>query len=480
MTDKTTAGIDLDKLQRFNMRGGLMNPEPWGLYVRYEDVAALIQQAAPDERRNIAEVKRSSDMGLSIRFLSARACSAFERFLAEPAATPQASAIPAHACEIGLASAPVVYSKNGGPDEATQQAGAAVVSEAFLTGAHAEFSEALPPGSLTSLGHRHVVNALRSAIRSYIEVSRSSSLVATTASASDETITVQEAWEAAGGNPGIKATKQELLDALRVMDEAVDECDDKHGKAPQQAGEAVDHSTICHDYSDPTLACSSCGLMMGESRTLGHIKLGILAVSPAATTASASDREKFDAAIARADRPGAEILADAMRRAPATSRKATPLGISDAMVDAYLAAQREQVERKDKRPFGVVDPRAACRAGLRAALAQQGAAPGRLIVQRYTNDGEGNMLENPEGVWCYYQDAVAQQGAAQAAEGDADLLNFMDGPDFVSLHQYVSSDKLFIEVQRENPDSNHRADTARAALAAAIAAAPASQKGDCK
>jgi hypothetical protein len=48
----------------------------------------------------------------------------------EPApATQQASAIPAHACEIDLASAPVVFSKNGGPDEATQQAGAAVASE---------------------------------------------------------------------------------------------------------------------------------------------------------------------------------------------------------------------------------------------------------------------------------------------------------------------------------------------------------------
>lgn len=38
------------------------------------------------------------------------------------------------------------------------------------------------------------------------------------------------------------------------------------------------------DYNDPTLACSSCGMTMGESRTLGHIKLGILTASPASTS----------------------------------------------------------------------------------------------------------------------------------------------------------------------------------------------------
>jgi hypothetical protein len=46
----------------------------------------------------------------------------------------------------------------------------AVVNDAFLKGAHAEFSEAMPPGSLTSLGHRYVVNALRAAIKFYIQV----------------------------------------------------------------------------------------------------------------------------------------------------------------------------------------------------------------------------------------------------------------------------------------------------------------------
>jgi Zn finger protein HypA/HybF involved in hydrogenase expression len=35
-------------------------------------------------------------------------------------------------------------------------------------------------------------------------------------------ISIQEAWEAAGGEPGIKATKEELVTALMLLDEAVD------------------------------------------------------------------------------------------------------------------------------------------------------------------------------------------------------------------------------------------------------------------
>lgn len=40
-----------------------------------------------------------------------------------------------------------------------------------------------------------------------------------------ESITIQEAWEAAGGNPGIKATKAELLESLRTLDKVCDEAD---------------------------------------------------------------------------------------------------------------------------------------------------------------------------------------------------------------------------------------------------------------
>lgn len=68
-----------------------------------------------------------------------------------------------------------------------------------------------------------------------------------------------------------------------------------HRDALHSAAELVSKSEAAQEvtqqaapnYSDPTLACSSCGLTMGESRTLGHIKLGILTVSPAATQQAA-------------------------------------------------------------------------------------------------------------------------------------------------------------------------------------------------
>ena len=43
------------------------------------------------------------------------------------------------------------------------------------------------------------------------------------------TVLVQEAWQAAGGNPGIKATREDLLEALRLMDEAEDEAEAQQG-----------------------------------------------------------------------------------------------------------------------------------------------------------------------------------------------------------------------------------------------------------
>jgi hypothetical protein len=42
-THTQPAGCDLDSLQRFNNRGGLMNPEANGLYVRFEDAARAAQ-----------------------------------------------------------------------------------------------------------------------------------------------------------------------------------------------------------------------------------------------------------------------------------------------------------------------------------------------------------------------------------------------------------------------------------------------------
>lgn len=38
-------------------------------------------------------------------------------------------------------------------------------------------------------------------------------------------ISIQEAWEAAGGNPGIKASKDDLMIALKVLDHVCDEAD---------------------------------------------------------------------------------------------------------------------------------------------------------------------------------------------------------------------------------------------------------------
>lgn len=43
--------------------------------------------------------------------------------------------------------------------------------------------------------------------------------------ADDGCISVQEAWEAAGGNPGMKASKSDLLDALGMLDKVCDEAD---------------------------------------------------------------------------------------------------------------------------------------------------------------------------------------------------------------------------------------------------------------
>lgn len=40
-------------------------------------------------------------------------------------------------------------------------------------------------------------------------------------------IAIQEAWELAGGNPGIPATKEELVTALKLLDEVCDEAGDK-------------------------------------------------------------------------------------------------------------------------------------------------------------------------------------------------------------------------------------------------------------
>jgi hypothetical protein len=73
----TTAAqpLDLDSFQRFNNRGGLMNPESNGLYVRYEDVATRIAQARAAQPLQFdaawAEYCRDKDFGPGAVFIFA-------------------------------------------------------------------------------------------------------------------------------------------------------------------------------------------------------------------------------------------------------------------------------------------------------------------------------------------------------------------------------------------------------------------------
>lgn len=80
--------------------------------------------------------------------------------------------------------------------------------------------------SITNIGPVELLditsNQLDAAARP-IETERK--LSQTAAPAVAETITIQEAWEAAGGNPGIKATREELVTALRQLDDVCDESD---------------------------------------------------------------------------------------------------------------------------------------------------------------------------------------------------------------------------------------------------------------
>jgi len=60
-----------------------------------------------------------------------------------------------------------------------------------------------------------------------------------------ETMTVQEVWEAAGGNPGIRATKQGVLDALKMLDAVCDEAQpaEQEPVAPQQQQQQLKRTT---------------------------------------------------------------------------------------------------------------------------------------------------------------------------------------------------------------------------------------------
>jgi len=44
----------------------------------------------------------------------------------------------------------------------------------------------------------------------------------------DTYFTRQEIWRAMDGNPGIKPSREDILDGIKVMTEAVDHCDENH------------------------------------------------------------------------------------------------------------------------------------------------------------------------------------------------------------------------------------------------------------
>jgi hypothetical protein len=65
--------------------------------------------------------------------------------------------------------------------------------------------------------------------------------------------------------------------------------------------------------------------------------------------------------------------------------------------------------------------------------------------------------------------ALRQPGALPDDAEDAARLDFMAGENFVSLHQYLVEDeqRLVFEVESENPEGYHRAETLREAIDAA-------------
>ena len=64
--------------------------------------------------------------------------------------------------------------------------------------------------------------------------------------AGEQTMTVQEVWEAAGCNPSISATKQDVLDQLRLMDEVCDETSDQDRKISSVFRVKYKNGETCH------------------------------------------------------------------------------------------------------------------------------------------------------------------------------------------------------------------------------------------
>lgn len=73
-----------------------------------------------------------------------------------------------------------------------------------------------------------------------------------------EMIALQEVWEAAGGHPEIKATKEEVLLVLNLLDQCVDEQDEDIKKLDQEVEklkEALRYVIECNDVAMPDPVC---------------------------------------------------------------------------------------------------------------------------------------------------------------------------------------------------------------------------------
>jgi len=130
----------------------------------------------------------------------------------------------------------------------------------------------------------------------------------------EETITVQEAWEMAGGNPGIRATRQELAEALRQLDAACDEA--ATHPQPAQASAQVPVAKV-----------------VGESAGRGSI-IWLDGNMPIHTLLYASPVTPGEPAGAQA---GAELVEEAMRLATKMMRDSWATGNDAAWQPGYQA-----------------------------------------------------------------------------------------------------------------------------------------------
>jgi hypothetical protein len=116
--------------------------------------------------------------------------------------------------------------------EPTLTLGTYKANDADYNGAHGQAIAALrflsehPPaeGGSQSFNVEHLLQIANELERSFKAIQKAAHAVPG-GGASETHVSIQEAWIAAGGNPDIPATRQELLEVLRAMDEAEEEAD---------------------------------------------------------------------------------------------------------------------------------------------------------------------------------------------------------------------------------------------------------------